>query len=915
MANGQGAPGVRIQLVDNSAGQEVITTPNTVAGVVGFSSRGAFNRILRLTTPTNMDVVLGSGFNRPVFNQGLYAARGVLRNGGFVEFVRPYGEVVNTDEDNERELKSDAFVVSYEYNINSNATLADSSKNSLVIRHFASTRYMTDGYSSFGSREIFTISQTLTENTNVDFSLDQAADLNDGTGLKRVALFSIINEDPTASDRATDEDETSADSVSVTTASYKTAHTVTDVLTFDGVSTPTSGETFDAILHDGSTVTFEFVPVATLNTFDIEIGGTPAETMANLETAVRTTLTNHTVTRSGNELTVVAYFGINDDYDSLTQNVVFTEALSYLTTRPSVEDSYVVLSSGFGRNFLNLGLAKEVYVKDLYTNTSYTRHFLLTETGKDVAEVYLSVDYRFAGKTFTFAGTIVPFVFQDVNLFIGNAADAVAVGFKFLVNENEDLAGSVTDSTFDLAQSRSSFVVRAATTANIALSGALTVDTVVLTDGDRVLVKDQTNGANNGIWVVNTSGAWTRAKDANNLPEANEVVNGMYVYVTEGSANIDTAWVLDTSDPIYLGTTPLVFLVTTDFPPITSTFTKLAFDALDPAVVNDVIWSYDPRNNRSSAILGGAWELFLDKDKSDLDMLVAAGTDISNLGVRNTEELDFNVIEAMLNVCELRKDCFAIFDGVDEINIDTALRKMVGVGGEGETGRWGSIFDGRSIFFDSTYTKLNVEAVKSIELAGMITNNRRGGLYWIPPAGKDFGTVPTSFATRQKFVRKYNYAEDPNSDIARLYDANINPTRTTDAGIIIYGQKTMLKRSSALNRLNVTMLVAGIHKKFVKFLDTKVFQLNTAALRSNITNTLNAELEKIKNSNPAGLFDGLVICDDSNNPPVIIDQNRLIVDVRLQPTRATEFITLRTTVQRTGDDLTVSSVEIITGSV
>jgi hypothetical protein len=341
----------------------------------------------------------------------------------------------------------------------------------------------------------------------------------------------------------------------------------------------------------------------------------------------------------------------------------------------------------------------------------------------------------------------------------------------------------------------------------------------------------------------------------------------------------------------------------------------LAYDGLDPAVVNDVIWEYDPRNNKSSAILSSAWELFLDKDKSDVDMMVAAGTDILNLGVRNSEELDFTVIEQMLSICEQRKDCFAIFDGVDEINIDTALRKMVGVGGEGETGRWGSIFDGRSIFFDSTYTKLNVEAVKSIEMAGIISNNRRGGLYWIPPAGKDFGTIPGSFAVRQKFVRKYNFSEDPNSDIARLYDANINPTRTTEAGMIIYGQKTMLKRSSALNRLNVTMLVAGIHKKFVKYLDTKVFQLNTSSLRSAITNTLNAELERIKNANPSGLFDGIVICDDSNNTPEIIDQNRMIVDVRIQPTKSAEFITLRTTVQRTGDDLTVSSVEIITGSV
>jgi hypothetical protein len=267
----------------------------------------------------------------------------------------------------------------------------------------------------------------------------------------------------------------------------------------------------------------------------------------------------------------------------------------------------------------------------------------------------------------------------------------------------------------------------------------------------------------------------------------------------------------------------------------------------------------------------------------------------------------------MLDICEKRKDCFALLDGLDESNIDTALAKMVGVTGSGEAGRWASIFDGRSIFFDSTYTKLNVEAVKSIEMAGIISNNRRGGLYWIPPAGKDFGTIPGSFATRQKFVRKYNFAEDPNSDIARLYDSNINPTRVTEAGMIIYGQKTLLRRSSALNRLNVIMLVAGMHKKFVKFLDTKVFNLNTAALRAGIVSTLNSEVERIKNANPSGLFTGTVICDETNNPPEVIDQNKMFVDLIIQPTRAAEFITLRTTVQRTGDELTITNVEIIGG--
>ena len=340
---------------------------------------------------------------------------------------------------------------------------------------------------------------------------------------------------------------------------------------------------------------------------------------------------------------------------------------------------------------------------------------------------------------------------------------------------------------------------------------------------------------------------------------------------------------------------------------VTSTVTKVAFDATDPAIVNDAVWTYNPKNNVSSAVLSSAWQLFLNKDASNADMLVASGTAISNLFVKNMEQINYTVMDSMLEICEKRKDVFAIFDGVDEPKIDVALKKMIGIGSVGDLSRWGALFDGRSIFSDNIYTKINAQAVKSIEVAAIICYNRAGNVYWLPPAGYNTGRIPSSLAKKQKFIRTYNYADDKNSDIARLYDANINPTRVNDQGQFIYGQKTMLKRMTALNRLNVIMLVAGIHKRFGDFLDKKVFQLNTAALRSSIQADLQAQLELIKSANPAGLTAGVVICDETNNTPDIIDTNQLIVDVVLQPTKTAEFITLRTTVQRTGADLKITN--------
>jgi hypothetical protein len=97
--------------------------------------------------------------------------------------------------------------------------------------------------------------------------------------------------------------------------------------------------------------------------------------------------------------------------------------------------------------------------------------------------------------------------------------------------------------------------VRAATTANITLSNTQTIDGVALSVGRRVLVKDQTVGSENGIYVV-ASGAWSRSTDADTDAD---VVSGMFVFVEQGTTNADSGFVLATDDAIIVGTTSLVF--------------------------------------------------------------------------------------------------------------------------------------------------------------------------------------------------------------------------------------------------------------------------------------------------------------------------------------------------------------------
>ena len=101
--------------------------------------------------------------------------------------------------------------------------------------------------------------------------------------------------------------------------------------------------------------------------------------------------------------------------------------------------------------------------------------------------------------------------------------------------------------------------VRVATTGNITLSGSQTIDGITLTNGDRVLVKNQTAAENNGIYIYNSSGAWTRATDFDQAtPE--EISQGSQIFVQEGTVNGKTGWSLASPEPYTIGTTALNFI-------------------------------------------------------------------------------------------------------------------------------------------------------------------------------------------------------------------------------------------------------------------------------------------------------------------------------------------------------------------
>ena len=135
----------------------------------------------------------------------------------------------------------------------------------------------------------------------------------------------------------------------------------------------------------------------------------------------------------------------------------------------------------------------------------------------------------------------------------------------------------------------------------------------------------------------------------------------------------------------------------------------------------------------------------------------------------------------------------------------------------------------------------------------------------------------------------------------QLYKINVNPvTQFPGEGFVIFGQKTMFKKPSAFDRINVRRLFLHLEKLVRQSMKYYVFEPNNLLTRTSVLNNLTPQFETIKNSQ--GMYDYLIICDERNNGPSVIDQNELVVDIYVKPIRAAEIILVNFFATRSGQD-------------
>jgi hypothetical protein len=161
---------------------------------------------------------------------------------------------------------------------------------------------------------------------------------------------------------------------------------------------------------------------------------------------------------------------------------------------------------------------------------------------------------------------------------------------------------------------------------------------------------------------------------------------------------------------------------------------------------------------------------------------------------------------------------------------------------------------------------------------------------WFAPAGVNRGVMAT-------VIRAERNLTQGNRDL--LYESNVNSIATfPNSGVTVFGQKTLQKKKSALDRVNVRRLLIELKNYISQVADTLVFEQNTVTTRNNFLSQVNPYLASVQQRQ--GLTAFKVVMDESNNTPTTIDNNQLIGQIYLQPTRTVEFIILDFNILPTG---------------
>jgi hypothetical protein len=249
---------------------------------------------------------------------------------------------------------------------------------------------------------------------------------------------------------------------------------------------------------------------------------------------------------------------------------------------------------------------------------------------------------------------------------------------------------------------------------------------------------------------------------------------------------------------------------------------------------------------------------------------------------------------ALVAIAEARKDCVVTLsphrDGVVNVpSSDTQTSNIINYFDALSSSSYAVFDSGYKYTFDR-FNNTFVYVPLNADIAGLMARTSINNYPWFSPAGAQRGIINNAIKLA------YNPSQTQRD---LLYPKRINPVIfSPGAGIVLFGDKTALSYASAFDRINVRRLFLTLEDTIERAARAQLFEFNDVITRSNFVNIIEPYLRDVKAKR--GITDFLVVCDESNNTPDVIDGNQFKADIFIKPARSINFIGLTFVANRTG---------------
>ena len=299
------------------------------------------------------------------------------------------------------------------------------------------------------------------------------------------------------------------------------------------------------------------------------------------------------------------------------------------------------------------------------------------------------------------------------------------------------------------------------------------------------------------------------------------------------------------------------------------------------AVISDSLSGGSDDNAPTTGEIALGYDLFEDAETVDVNLLFSVPD------ANGAETL----AEDLISIAAARKDCMAFVSPPIEDTVGSATPAAdVKAFADGLASSSYAACDSGAVYVYDKYNDVYRWIGAAGHHAGLCANTDNVADAWFSPAGVNRGQLLG--VTKLAFNPK-------KADRDTLYKARVNPLVSLPGqGTLLFGDKTLLSRPSAFDRINVRRLFIVLEKAISTAAKAQLFEFNDEFTRAQFRNLVEPFLRDVKGRR--GLTDFLVVCDTTNNTSQVIDANKFVADIFIKPSRSINFITLNFVATRSG---------------